>query len=230
MSLHMDMEGVSETVILAEPPANSHPARDGEEEMGSLFDVTFLEDYLPSAETETPTRKTYHQFQPKALGVSQITLGVFVLNSVCVGVANRLDKRNEEVTRAIGSLAAIVAGSVAIAARSLHVPTLKACLGTQLAACLMAVFNVVVVGGRLSDTHLVPHCWRFTDYNNTSHDSTCNHLMNAVYPFYVEWFLVQATLLCISVTLTIYSCKLLRFCSPAAPGTPGVSAYSSPAR
>ncbi|CAB1344998.1 unnamed protein product [Coregonus sp. 'balchen'] len=227
----MAMEGVDETGIIADPPVNSQPAGDVDEERGSLFDVTFLDHDFPGAETETPTRKTYQEFQPKALGVSQITLGVFVLNSVYVSVANRLDQRNEEVTRAIGSLSAIVAGSVAIAAQSLHVPTLKACLGTQLAACLMAMFNVVVVGEKLSDTHLVPDCWHFTDYNNTHHHhTTCDKLMNAVYPFYVEWFLVHATLLGISVTLTIYSCKLLRFCSPAAPSTPVVTAYTSPAQ
>ncbi|KAJ8008019.1 hypothetical protein DPEC_G00100390 [Dallia pectoralis] len=230
MPLPMDMEGGSETGVIEGPSANSHPDSDGEEEMGSLFDVTFMDHDLPGVEIEAPTPKTYQQFQPKALGVSQITLGVFVLNSVYVSVVNRLDKRNEEVTRAIGSLSAIVAGSVAIAAQGLHVPTLKACLGTQLATCIMAVFNVVVVGSKLSDTHLVPHCWHFTDYNNTLHHLTCNELLNAVYPYYFEWFLVHATLLCISVTLTIYSCKLLRFCSPLAPRTHGVRSYSGPAR
>ncbi|XP_020360027.1 uncharacterized protein LOC109906626 isoform X2 [Oncorhynchus kisutch] len=187
------MEVVSEPGVIADSPANSQPAGDVNEERGSLFDVTFLDHDFPGAETETPTRKTYQEFQPKALG-------------------------------------AIVAGSVAIAAQSLHVPTLKACLGTQLATCLMAMFNVVVVGGKLSDTHLVPDCWLFTDYNNTHHHITCDKLMNSVYPFYVEWFLVHATLLGISVTLTIYSCKLLRFCSPAAPSMPVVTAYTSPAQ
>lgn len=41
----------------------------------------------------------------------------------------------------------------------------------------MAMFNVVVVGGKLSDTHLVPDCWLFTDYNNTHHHITCDKLM-----------------------------------------------------
>ncbi|KAL0970491.1 hypothetical protein UPYG_G00242780 [Umbra pygmaea] len=225
----MDMEGVSETGIIADPVANSHLPGDMEQEGGSLFDLTFLDHDLQGAETDTPVRKTYQEFQPKALGVSQITLGVFVLNSVYVSVANRLDKKNVEVTRAIGSLSAIVAGSVAISAQSLHGPTLKACLGTQLTACLMAVFNVVMVGGKLSDTHIVPHCWLFADYNNTHHHYTCDLLMNAVYAYYVEWFLVHATLLGISVTLTIYSCKLLRFCSPTANRTPIAGACTSPA-
>ncbi|XP_026171285.1 uncharacterized protein LOC113135438 isoform X2 [Mastacembelus armatus] len=126
------------------------------------------------------------------------------------------------------ALGVIIAGSVAIAAQNLHVPTLRACLGMQIVSCGASVFNMICTLVNMG--HLPSLCW-FNYYDNTTHESDgiCHKIQDTHSHFYAEGALIHAALLAISVTLAAYCCKVVKCCTPA-PKMPVITVHTSPAQ
>uniref|UniRef100_A0A8C7MM01 Uncharacterized LOC109881661 n=1 Tax=Oncorhynchus kisutch TaxID=8019 RepID=A0A8C7MM01_ONCKI len=165
---------------------------------GPLVAVTFQ---------RTPHKKQkYLESEPKALGVTQITLSVFYISSVIVMFTNSMSMVVEDLTHVIGSVFVIIAGSLAIAAQNLHLPTLKACLGMQVVACVASVINLIF------SVQYVSMCWKYFNENITHCSNSCQQASTGHY--LAELVLINTALIAISVTLSAYCCKVVNCCSP----------------
>uniref|UniRef100_A0A8C8FZP8 Membrane-spanning 4-domains subfamily A member 4A-like n=1 Tax=Oncorhynchus tshawytscha TaxID=74940 RepID=A0A8C8FZP8_ONCTS len=158
---------------------------------GPLVAVTFQ---------RTPHKKQkYLESEPKALGVTQIALSVFYISSVIVMFDNSMFMVVEDLTHVIGSVFVIIAGSLAIAAQNLHLPTLKACLGMQVVACVASVINLIFSVQYVKEN--ITHC------SNSCQQASTGHYL-------AELVLINTALIAISVTLSAYCCKVVNCCSP----------------
>uniref|UniRef100_A0A673XX42 Uncharacterized LOC115167030 n=1 Tax=Salmo trutta TaxID=8032 RepID=A0A673XX42_SALTR len=186
---------------------------------GPLVAVTFQ---------KTPHKKQkYLESEPKALGVTQIALSVFYISSVIVMFTNSMSMVVEDLTQIIGSVFVIIAGSLAIAAQNLHLPTLKACLGMQVVACVASVFNLIVSVARMEAPSYV--CWKYSDVNITDYYKTCVLFNNSATHYFAELILIQTALIAISITLAAYCCKVVNCCSPG-PRMPVITVQVPPAQ
>ncbi|XP_062305698.1 uncharacterized protein LOC134009933 [Osmerus eperlanus] len=200
----MEDKGVCEESETSQPQ-NITPAA----EQGPLVSVTFQTD---------PHRKLkYLESEPKALGVTQITFSVFRIFTCAVFYVLGLYLSIEQIViYLIGSVSVMVAGSLALVAQNLHLPTLKACLGMQVVACVISILNLLVEGtdfgleASFSDT-----CWMSWNDNDTGvqHDN-CMMLSTTHTHYTAENFLIHAASVAISVTLAAYCCKVINCCSP----------------
>uniref|UniRef100_A0A3B4BC28 Uncharacterized protein n=1 Tax=Periophthalmus magnuspinnatus TaxID=409849 RepID=A0A3B4BC28_9GOBI len=104
-----------------------------------------------------------------------------------------------------------IAGSVAIAAKNLHLPTLRACLGMEIFSSVACLVNLIV-----SLLQMEPYC------------------LNAEVCRFYDCFLstlllvIQVALFAISITLAVYACKVVNCCSPA-PKVPVIMIQAPPA-
>lgn len=167
-----------------------------------------------------PHRKQkYLEAMPKALGVTEITLSVHQLCSFTLLSATKTYYTAINSIIAIGPVLLVVAGILALAAQNLHVPTLKACLGMQVVACVFSVFNLFEILLDWSMLVAVMQCWEHSHYmehyNSTQdYSKTCILIEDALSRYIAVSILVQAALFAISVTLAAYCCKAVNCCSP----------------
>ncbi|CAM4528795.1 unnamed protein product [Leuciscus chuanchicus] len=168
---------------------------------GEILDIRFQ---------KNPNQKhKYLEAEPKILGVTQIALAVFLTS---VTFVLHLDDiyRTVDIEGTVGgiitSMTILIAGSLAIAAQNLHLPTLKACLGMQVVACLTGVICIFM---HLSVYQMVLyHCW------SEEESSICTHLRIAVENYRALQKLVLAVHIALSATLAAYCCKVIQCCSP----------------
>uniref|UniRef100_A0A4W5K1C2 Uncharacterized protein n=1 Tax=Hucho hucho TaxID=62062 RepID=A0A4W5K1C2_9TELE len=172
-------------------------------------------------------KQKYLESQPKALGVTQIALSVFYISSVIVIFTNDLSMVVLDLPQIIGSVFLIIAGSLAIAAQNLHLPTLKACLGMQVVACVASVFNLIISVSRMEAPSYV--CWKYSQGNLTDYYKTCVLFNNSASHYFAELVLIQTALIAISVTLAAYCCKVANCCSPG-PQMPVITVQVPPAQ
>ncbi|XP_069033930.1 uncharacterized protein [Embiotoca jacksoni] len=158
-------------------------------------------------------KRKYLEAEPKALGITQIGLSLFKLTCVGVFLSNGLSDLHTDVPFFISTLLVVIAGSVAIAAQNLHIPTLRACLGMQLLACVASVFNIICTLVKMEERTW--RCWNVR-FNTTEHydDDICHVFDLTESHFYASGVLVQAVLLAISATLAAYCCKVVQCCGP----------------
>ncbi|XP_044040885.1 uncharacterized protein LOC122870627 isoform X2 [Siniperca chuatsi] len=136
---------------------------------------------------------------------------------------HRKQKYLEAEPKALG---VILAGSVAIAAQNLHLPTLRACLGMEIVACGASIFNIICT--LLNMDRLPSYCHNYFYDNATLHyGETCYLIESTQSHFYAEYMVIQVTLLAISGTLATYCCKVTNCCSPA-PKMPVVTVQARP--
>ncbi|XP_072315125.1 membrane-spanning 4-domains subfamily A member 4A-like [Eucyclogobius newberryi] len=101
---------------------------------------------LVSFQKNAQRRLKFLEGEPKALGITQICLSVF--QSSCM--ASFITGDNEEKTWLAGffiisSVLIFIAGSVAIASKNLHLPTLKACVGMEIVASVASFFCLTLL-------------------------------------------------------------------------------------
>ncbi|XP_042257176.1 uncharacterized protein LOC121889358 [Thunnus maccoyii] len=171
-------------------------------------------------------KEKYLEAEPKALGITQIGLSVFQVNCVIVFLAKGLSVMENDIPFLIASLLVVIAGSVAIAAQNLHLPTLQGCLGMQVVACGASVFNILF--NLVKVDSVPPSCWHYY-YENTSFTNAeiCHVIQGTQAHFYAEGAVIQATLLAISAALAAYCCKVVNCCSPA-PKMPVITVQTPP--
>ncbi|XP_044040884.1 uncharacterized protein LOC122870627 isoform X1 [Siniperca chuatsi] len=170
-------------------------------------------------------KQKYLEAEPKALGITQIGLSVFQITCESVFMAKDL-RYKTGISFFISSLLVILAGSVAIAAQNLHLPTLRACLGMEIVACGASIFNIICT--LLNMDRLPSYCHNYFYDNATLHyGETCYLIESTQSHFYAEYMVIQVTLLAISGTLATYCCKVTNCCSPA-PKMPVVTVQARP--
>uniref|UniRef100_A0A8C8FCV1 Uncharacterized protein n=1 Tax=Oncorhynchus tshawytscha TaxID=74940 RepID=A0A8C8FCV1_ONCTS len=174
---------------------------------GPLVTVTF--------QRTSHKKQKYLESEPKALGVAQIALSVFYISSVVVMFTNSMSMMMvEDLTHVIGSVFVIIAGSLAIAAQNLHLPTLKACLGMQVVACVASVINLIISVSDMAGHRHGYSCWKYVEINSTDHNDSCYSITDSTAHYFAELVLIQTALIAISVTLAAYCCKVVNCCSP----------------
>ncbi|XP_041634835.1 uncharacterized protein LOC121504220 [Cheilinus undulatus] len=171
-------------------------------------------------------KQKYLEAEPKFLGVTQIGLSAYQILSVSVFLAKDLSQISTDIPFFISSLLVVIAGSVAVAAQNLHLPTLRACLGMQIVACVASVFNMITTLIKMEMQYF--YCWHYSYDNSTIHiGEICHMIDNTQSHFYAEGVVIQVTLLAISVTLASYCCKVANCCAPA-PKVPVITVQAPP--
>ncbi|XP_077083868.1 uncharacterized protein LOC143736943 [Siphateles boraxobius] len=178
---------------------------------GTLLEVTFQ---------RNPRQKyKYLEAEPKILGVTEIALTVFFMGCKIpfyLGISFEQKTPYPEwmmhnIMLAF-SLVGIIAGSVAIAAQKLHLPTLKACLGMQVVTCVTNTFFLMT---SISQPAHPGACWLYYDHNETiPENSTCTHVEEGFSYLTSLDQLMEATQIALSITLATYCCKVIPCCTP----------------
>ncbi|XP_035375617.1 uncharacterized protein LOC113584716 isoform X3 [Electrophorus electricus] len=141
------------------------PKQNSMTETGALVEVAFQKD---------PYQKNkYLEAEPKALGITQIMLSLFLM-SIRYAISG-----NESMAHLIFgglSLFGLIAGGVAVGAQNLHLPTLKACLGVQVVMCVVSVFCMITNLGTEFESPGFRFCWRDSQ-NSTSGRILCGKLL-----------------------------------------------------
>ncbi|KAM9335793.1 membrane-spanning 4-domains subfamily A member 4A-like [Symphorus nematophorus] len=171
-------------------------------------------------------KQKYLESEPKALGITQIGLSAYQV--ICMGVflAKDLSRPYTDIPLFILSLLVVIAGSLAVAAQNLHLPTLRACLGMQIVSCVASIINVILCLVKMED--FPSFCWHYYYDNFTLHyGETCHSIENTQSHFFAESIIIEVTLLAISATLAAYCCKVVNCCGPA-PKMPVITVQAPP--
>ncbi|KAK2852058.1 hypothetical protein Q5P01_008334 [Channa striata] len=172
-------------------------------------------------------KQKYLEAEPKALGITQICLSVFNILCASVFLAKGAHQLTSEIPLFISSLLLVIAGSVALAARNLHLPTLKACLGMQIVACGACVVNLICTLVKMDD---MPHYfWHYYYDRRTPQAEMFSRFEVVVHHFYAESGIIQVVLFAISATLAAYCSKVVNCCAPA-PKMPVITVLAPPAQ
>ncbi|XP_040924288.1 uncharacterized protein LOC114844789 isoform X2 [Betta splendens] len=153
----------------------------------------------------------YLEAEPKALGITQIGLGLFNIICATVLLGTRIFYLERQIPILISSLLVMIAGSVAVAAQNLHLPTLKACLGMQIVACVGSFVSFIC--SIVNIAAAVSVCFSY-HYERGKH-SICEQIVDSLMHFSAESIIVHVALFAISVTLAVYCCKVVNCCTPA---------------
>ncbi|XP_029382476.1 uncharacterized protein LOC115059027 [Echeneis naucrates] len=167
----------------------------------------------------------YLEAEPKALGVTQIGLSAFQIICASVFLTEGVSQTHSDIPMIISSLLVVIAGSVAVAAQNLHLPTLKACLAMQIVACCASIVNIIC--SLIKMDNILTFCWIY-DHNFTEYTAEiCHKIENAQSHFHAECVVIHTALLAISVTLAAYCCKVVNCCTPA-PKVPVITVQAPP--
>uniref|UniRef100_A0A3P8SRS4 Si:ch211-212k18.8 n=1 Tax=Amphiprion percula TaxID=161767 RepID=A0A3P8SRS4_AMPPE len=171
-------------------------------------------------------KQKYLEAEPKALGITQVGLSMYMIICVAVFQAKGLSSLSTDIPFFISSLLVVIAGNVAVAAQNLHVPTLRACLGMQIVSCGASIFNIIC--SLIKMEGMPYYCWSYYYDNDTLHyGEICHKIENVQSHFFAGSVLIQATLLAISATLAAYCCKVANCCGPA-PKMPVITVQTPP--
>ncbi|KAJ8254764.1 hypothetical protein GJAV_G00197110 [Gymnothorax javanicus] len=203
-----------EVVVVDDQASANIPQSQG----GPLVAVTFKKNPHQS--------QKYLEAEPKALGVTQISLSVFQISMVVgINVASGFGSYIFMVIQIIGSLFVIIAGSIAVAAQSLHLPTVKACLGMQVVATVTSLINVLASAVSFADKGV---CWR-SSYGDIETHELCHNLLSGREHYLAEILLSNIAVVAICVALAAYCCKAVNCCTPRA-NTPVITINGPPAQ
>ncbi|XP_043953752.1 uncharacterized protein LOC122820418 [Gambusia affinis] len=163
-------------------------------------------------------KEKYLEAEPKVLGITQICFSVYMIISLSLFRAKGLSSYAPDIPLLVFSLLVIVAGSVAIAAQNLHLPTLTACLVMQILACFASFLNMIFSIAMLGDPSA--SCWldpfeRKIVNGTYDYHAICQQIESIHSHFCAGGILIQACLLAISVTLAAYCCKVVNCCGAA---------------
>ncbi|XP_077083867.1 uncharacterized protein LOC143736942 [Siphateles boraxobius] len=180
---------------------------------GTLLEVTFQ---------RNPRQKyKYLEAEPKILGVTEIALTVFFMGCK-IPFSMPFDSKDHypmyyyewmiHTMMLAFSFVGIIAGSVAIAAQKLHLPTLKACLGMQVVTCVTNTFFLMT---SISQPAHPGACWLYYDHNETIPENSKCTLVEEGFSYLTSLDqLMEATQIALSITLATYCCKVIPCCTP----------------
>ncbi|KAM9501013.1 membrane-spanning 4-domains subfamily A member 4A [Clarias gariepinus] len=171
---------------------------------GALVQVTFQKNPYQT--------QKYLEGEPKALGITEIMLSLFYFSTIAVNWTNH-DEHTLIIISTIFSLVNIIAGSVAIAAQNLHLPTLKACLGMQIVACVLSGVSFIISSELMVLHSVFRYCWD-PYHNDTLTDNMCMRQWTIHEHIIGIEMLVHLTQIALSATLAAFCCKVIQCCSP----------------
>uniref|UniRef100_W5N6T5 Uncharacterized protein n=1 Tax=Lepisosteus oculatus TaxID=7918 RepID=W5N6T5_LEPOC len=195
------------------------------ESEGPLLSLSFQKD--------PEQKKKFLDSQPKALGVTQITVSLFTLSMGIVLVKEDIS-RPEEILCIVVTLIIMFqspfAGGLAIAAVSLHLPTaglpgwlwsacsMKACLVMEIISSICTGLGFFIFFAYQFILRIVVSdfnfCWRFE--NSTQPElRICRQFFELSMFFHNEQCLMLALNFTLGVTICSYCCKAIRCCGPA---------------
>ncbi|NP_001373646.1 uncharacterized protein LOC100001422 isoform 2 [Danio rerio] len=194
-------EPEAEAAVSVEAAARS-PSDSGE--AGTLVEVSFQ---------KNPRHKyKYLEGEPKILGITEIAITVFFIGWR-ISFYLEAYAWTTNTTILLSSIG-IIAGSVAIAAQNLHLPTLKACLGMQVVTSV-AYFVCIII--TLNEQHFHPgRCWTYFDnyHEQIPSNSTCLHTEKLFNQLILLDELLETVQIVLAITLAAYCCKVIPCCSP----------------
>ncbi|KAL7375825.1 hypothetical protein ABVT39_024671 [Epinephelus coioides] len=170
-------------------------------------------------------KEKYLEAEPKALGITQIGLSLFKVTCVVLFLSQGLGAVGTDVPFFISSLLVIIAGSLAIAAQNLHLPTLRACFGMQIVACAASIFNIILSLIKMNESSY--ECYGYYYSHNSEEMEKCRKYSDANSHLFAEGIAIQVALLAISFTLVAYCYKVINCCSPA-PKMPVITVQAPP--
>ncbi|XP_067301688.1 membrane-spanning 4-domains subfamily A member 4A-like [Pseudorasbora parva] len=177
----------------------------GSGDAGTLLEVTFQ---------KNPRQKyKYLEAEPKILGVTEIALTFFFIGCRYLIYVGKTDSELQTTTNSLMlafSVVGIIAGSVAIAAQNLHLPTLKACLGMQVVTCAAYVICLLLT---IKDSSFFDPCWHYQHYNDTVNENACQLLEDGLGKIIGLDQLMAVTQIALSATLAAYCCKVIPCCT-----------------
>lgn len=165
--------------------------------------------------------------EPKILGITQISLSFFQITCIANLHANGLVGSGLEIPLIISSLLILIAGSLAIAATRLHLPTLRACLGMEVVSSIAAIFNLITTMITMNTWRYYYSCYYY-DYDNVAEGRKyCRYVEAAHTHLFAELVIIQVALFAISVTLLVYAAKVAQCCNPG-PKVPVITIRAPP--
>lgn len=162
--------------------------------------------------------------EPKVLGITQICLSVFQGSCMVSLISNGLERNELEVVFLITSILIFIGGSVAVAAKNLHMPTLKASVGMEIVASAACLFNLILCFSQMEDYYCFHLAYENSTYDNMAY---CRKIDAAHVHLFAELVVIQVTLFSIAVTLVVYACKVVSCCAPA-PKVPVITVQAPP--
>ncbi|KAJ0055863.1 hypothetical protein NL108_013987 [Boleophthalmus pectinirostris] len=161
--------------------------------------------------------------EPKALGITQVCLILFHLSCIATFKYTGVGRWYYNIQELIASVFVLTGGCLAIAAKNLHLPTLRACLGMEILSSVACLVNLINSSIQMVDRFFL------CDYTiRNPYRQNCKNMGNAHMHLFAELLLVHVALFAISVTLVVYACKVVNCCSPA-PKVPVIMIQAPPA-
>ncbi|XP_055012550.1 membrane-spanning 4-domains subfamily A member 4A-like [Boleophthalmus pectinirostris] len=162
--------------------------------------------------------------EPKALGITQVCFILFHVSCIATFMYTGVGRWFYNIQELIASVFVLIGGSLAIAAKNLHLPTLRACLGMEILSSVACLFNMMISSKQLQRASYY-YC---SDALTPEDKLQCENMGNAYMHLFAEFLLIHVTLFAISVTLVVYACKVVNCCSPA-PKVPVIMIQAPPA-
>lgn len=172
-------------------------------------------------------KQKYLEAEPKALGITQIGLSAYQILCVAVFLSKDLSNVGTDIPYFISTLLVVIAGSLAVAAQNLHLPTLRACLGMQIVACVACLVNVILSLIKMEDVPNFCYYYHYNDNFTLHYGEICHNIESTQSHFYAECVVIHVALLAISATLAAYCCKVANCCGPA-PKMPVITVQAAP--
>lgn len=167
--------------------------------------------------------------EPKALGITQICMSIFHISCIASLLAVGQIRGSLEIPVIVSSVLIFIAGALAIAAKNLHLPTLRACLGMEIVAAIASLLNLIITLIQMNDWHYAYFCYHHFYNEPTNEDlKHCRSAERAHAHLFAELVVVQVALFAISVTLVVYAGKVGNCCAPS-PKVPVITIQAPPA-
>ncbi|KAK5876222.1 hypothetical protein CesoFtcFv8_027212 [Champsocephalus esox] len=162
-------------------------------------EASVVEEGLPPSQTPLVSvsfernvnwKQKYLEAEPNALGITQIGLSLFQIISTVLFMSKGLSVTPTGIPVIILSLLVLIAGSLTVAAQSLHLPTLKACFGMQIVAVPASITNMIFALLQMNDLPFI--CMlNYYDQSFTSRNY-CHNIESTISHFYSPVITVQA--------------------------------------
>ncbi|KAI1898789.1 hypothetical protein AGOR_G00075980 [Albula goreensis] len=170
--------------------------------------------------------RKYLEAEPKALGLTQITLSVYQVSMGLASIATGFGSVPSSTVQVVASLFVIMAGIAAIAAQNLQMAALRTCLGMEVVASVASAINFFASTIQISDH---PRLMCYSSFNATEPSSMCRKLGDGIEHYHAEEIVLHVALFAISVTLAVYCCKVIHCCTPMS-STPVITINAPPSQ
>ncbi|KAJ0006443.1 hypothetical protein NQD34_013716 [Periophthalmus magnuspinnatus] len=168
--------------------------------------------------------------EPKALGITQILLIFFHMSCIATLTASGLGKELA-IPHFVASVFKIIVHIPLYKKNTIEMFSvnfkLRACLGMEIFSSVACLVNLIVSLLQMESRH---SCYYVSDEDRPYclNAEVCRFYDSANAHLFAELVVIQVALFAISITLTVYACKVVNCCSPA-PKVPVIMIQAPPA-